>query len=183
MSPWSRWPAPYRIVTWLLLLLAAFGVLQYAAHGWQAGSILAGQKTLSGADRSKLWTILAWDGVYLVGAGLTVTTAAGTLMRREWARRGLRVMAALLAVWALVSAIVLIRHWSDFSAAAGQLLAQRNLPAAGRAMIERYRTIMIMGTVFKGVAVPVLAWLVWRLGVPRVRAGFSSAPKRLFGKR
>ncbi|NII11931.1 hypothetical protein [Oleiagrimonas sp. C23AA] len=182
MSKSSRWPALYRVVIWLLLLLAAFGVLQYAAHGWQAFGILHGQK-LAEADRHKLWAIIAWDAAYLLGAGLTVMVSAGALMGREWARRGLRVVASLLAVWAAVSAGMLLSQWGDFSKASHQLLAQPNLPQAGREMIARYRLTLILGTSFKIVAVPVLAWLVWRLGRPSVRAHFKATPTRLFAKR
>jgi hypothetical protein len=162
--------APWRIVCWVLLLLAAMGILQYADHAWRVAALLhAG----AGNDAGALGRLLAWDIAYLAGACLTLSAVTGTLLRREWARRMLRVIAVLLAVWALATAIVMFAQWNAFQHVSADLLARPGTTAGDRAVLAHARRIFMAGTAFKLVAVPVLLWLAWRLGVPGVRAQFA----------
>jgi hypothetical protein len=166
----------WRIVTWLLLLLAVFGILQYSVHAWHVGAAL-GQ---AGSQRqASLGAMLAWDVAYLAVACVSVMVAAGALLHRAWARPALRVVAAVLAAWLLVTAIMLIAHWASFNNHSSELLAQSGLGDAGRALLTRVRRNYLVAMCLKAAAVPVLAWLAWRLGAPRVRAQFAArAPRR-----
>ncbi|HET7359914.1 MAG TPA: hypothetical protein VFJ04_07185 [Rhodanobacteraceae bacterium] len=167
-SPVAPRFAPWRIVCWVLLLLAALGILQYADHAWRVGSLLH-----AGADPA-LRRMLAWDVAYLAGACITLGATAGALLRREWARRLLRVVAVLLALWALATGIAVLAQWSAFQHVSAQLLARPGTTADDRIVLAHARRVFIAGTALKLVAVPVLAWLAWRLGVPGVRSQFHA---------
>lgn len=153
--------ALWRVVVWAVLLLAAFGVMQYAGHAWRVAHIL-GRKATS--QHAALEHMLWWDGGYLLLSGLTVAVSAGVLMQREWARRGMRVLALALAAWALVTAIMLTLHWVRFHHAEQLLLAQPDILPTQRATIAHVRRALIAGMALKFVSVPVLGWLWWRLG-------------------
>lgn len=160
----------WRIVTWLLLLLAIFGILQYSGHAWRVVTLMRA----GGADgHAPLTGMLAWDAVYLLVACVTVTAAAGALLRRTWARPVLRVVAAVLSAWLLVTAIMLVAHWNSFSNHSAAYLAQSRPGDAGRALLEHMRRRYLVAIVLKAIGVPVLAWLAWRLGVPAVRDKFA----------
>lgn len=167
--------APYRVLTWVLLLLACFGVLEYVMHGWQVVHLLA----RGDSHRHALHVMLAWDVAYLLVAGLTVTLSAGVLMRREWARRGLRVLSAVLAVWSAVMAVGLVSRWLDFRHMARPLLARPDLSPQMQAHLQHLGYTLAIGAGLECLAVPVMAWLWWRLGRPAVRNGFRSQ-RRLF---
>ncbi|HET7266507.1 MAG TPA: hypothetical protein VFJ15_00195 [Oleiagrimonas sp.] len=162
----SRVPAIWRVVTWLVLLLAIFGVFQYSVHAWRVGAAVA-----AGAPEAAT-RALAWDVAYLVVACVTLSAAAGTLLWRGWARPVLRIVAGLLALWLLVTAIMLGVDWVSFSRHSQELMAQPHMGDTVRALRERVRNTYLVAIVLKAVAVPVLAWLAWRLGVPSVRAQF-----------
>jgi len=170
--PTSRRPAVWRVLTWLVLLLAIFGVLQYAVHAWRVGAaVLAGAP--DAATRA-----LAWDVAYLVVACVTLTASAGTLLWRGWARPVLRVVAGLLALWLLVTAILLGMDWMSFNQHSQVLLAQPDMADTVRAVSKRISNTYLVAIVLKAVGVPILAWLAWRLGVPSVRAQFPPSPAR-----
>lgn len=174
--PSRRWLALWRVVVWAMLLLAAFGVLQYAGHAWRVWHMF-GQTVAT--HHTALWRMLCWDGGYLLLAGLTVTVSVGTLMQREWARRGMRVLAPLLALWALSTGVLLLLQWGRFHHAEQMLLAQPGISSAGRAAIAHARRSLITGVVLKFVSVPVLAWLGWRLGRTSVRGQFTRRRRTL----
>lgn len=170
--PTSRRPAIWRVVTWLVLLLAIFGVLQYSMHAWRVGAAVA-----AGAPDAAT-RALAWDIAYLVIACVTLTAAAGTLLRRGWARPVLRVVATFLALWLLVTAIMLGADWMSFSQHSEVLLSQPGMADTVGAVRERIRDTYLVAVVLKAVGVPILAWLAWRLGLPSVRAQFPPPPSR-----
>jgi hypothetical protein len=165
MSLSSRLPALYRILTWCMLLLAMLGVLEYSVHAWQVWQHFSG---VDAAARARLRVMLGWDAAYLVGACLTLSVAAGVLLRREWARRAMRVVALLLAAWAVWTAW----RWSGADHALAQLLARPDLDAISRAQITHQRRALRMAMLLKLASAPLLAWLAWRLGRPAVRAQF-----------
>ncbi len=169
VAPKRSRPVVWRIVTWLLLLLAIFGIFQYCTHAWLVVNLLRSGRA---ADASPLVATLVWDIVYLIAACITVSVAAGALLRRGWARPALRVVAAVLCGWLLVTAIMLIAHWSSFNNHGNQLLAQAHLGEAGQVLLERVRRRYLVAMVLKIVGVPILAWLAWRLGAPVVREQF-----------
>lgn len=165
MSLSSRLPVVYRILTWCLLLLAVFGVLQYSVHAWQVWAHMSG---VDAHSRGALRVMLGWDAAYLLGACLTLSVSAGVLLRREWARRAMRVLALLLALWAGWTAW----RWSGADHALAQLLARPDLDTLSRAAITHQRRALRIAMLLKVLAVPVLAWLAWHLGRPGVRAHF-----------
>lgn len=167
----------WRLVCWMLLLLAAFGILQYVSHAWQVGALLRQPESMDGAHGT-LRGMLAWDVVYLGGACLTLSATAGALLRREWARRLLRVVAALLALWALGTAVAMLAQWTAFQHASDELLARPGMTDEGRAALAHARRTFIIGFALKVAAVPLLGWLAWRLGIPAVRAQFQPRAAR-----
>jgi len=169
-------PAIWRIVTWLVLLLAAFGILQYSVHAWRVAAALDAAR--SSTDRASLTGMLAWDIVYLVAACITVTASAGVLFRRPWARPMLRVVAGILALWFLVTAIQMAAHWSSLSNQSAMLLSQSTLNDAAHAFLERVQRRYLVAMILKAIAVPVMAWLAWRLGTPAVRAQFPASIRK-----
>lgn len=168
--------APWRIVTWLLLLLAAFGIFQYCVHAWHVAGLL---HTAAWKSRhAELVRMLAWDIAYLVAACLAVACAAGALLRRGWARPALRVVAGVLAVWLLVTTIMLLARWSAFDHQATALMEGKKPGGMVREMVAQMRRQYLVAMVFKALSIPVLAWLSWRLGRPAVRAQFMPRRKR-----
>ncbi len=162
--------AVWRLVTWLLLLLAIFGVLQYCVHAWRVAGLLG--DTSWRARHADLTAILAWDIAYLVVACLTVVCAAGALLRRAWARSALRVVAGVLALWLLVTTVMLVARWSTFNDQMTALTDGPGVGAVARDMVARMHREYLVAMGLKAVSVPVLAWLCWRLGKPSVRAQF-----------
>lgn len=158
-----------RMVIWLVLFLAAWGILQYSAHAW---AVLRLQRVQPVAD-GRLWGLLAWDGVYMLMAGLVLAAAAGSLMWRPWARRWLRALAFVLAAYSLASAVVLFAQWQGSDPAGTAMIAQHMDPALARALATRDRRILLMGVILKLLAAPLLAWLGWRLGQAGVARRFS----------
>lgn len=168
--------ALWRIVTWLLLLLAVFGIFQYSVHAWHVGGLL----DMEGWEdrRASLLGMLAWDVAYLIVACAAVASAAGALLRRGWARSALRVVAAVLALWLLATTIMMLARWSTFNHQSAALAGESGLSDVARDMVERVRRQYLVAMVLKAVAVPVLAWLSWRLGRPAVRAQFMPRRRR-----
>lgn len=149
-----------RMVIWLVLLLALWGIVQYGSHAW---AVLHAQQVRPAAT-AVVVVLLAWDVLYLVLAVATVVAAAGCLGWRAGARRWLRALAWGLAVYALVGAVVLFAKWHGTDPSATELIARSVDPVVARAEVARRLRILLMGTVLKGLAAPLLAWLGWRLG-------------------
>ncbi|HET7663490.1 MAG TPA: hypothetical protein VFK31_07610, partial [Rhodanobacteraceae bacterium] len=100
------------------------------------------------------------------------------LFRRAWARPVLRVVAGILALWFLVTAIQMAAQWSSLSNQSATLLSQSALNDAGRVLLERIQRRYLVAMILKAIAVPVLAWLAWRLGTPAVRAQFPTSTRK-----
>ncbi|MBN8923081.1 MAG: hypothetical protein BGP10_02570 [Rhodanobacter sp. 68-29] len=168
-GPASRGFALWRVVVWLLLLLAAFGCVQYFSH---AQLLWAHRANLSPADSAAMQRMLAWDIGYLVAALVLIVLCAGCILRQAWARAPLRVAAGMLVLWALVSGGMMVAQWPQFDRASAEALAQLGHDAAlGEAVVHARRVFRIT-MALKGAAIPVLLWLAWRLGTPAVRMQF-----------
>lgn len=146
-APANRF-ASWRIGIWVVLLLAAFGGVQYARHG---------------------------DYLYLAGAFAVIVVCAGGILRQGWARQALRVLVLLLTAWALVTAALMLLQWDQFEQARQHALAQQQSPLV-LVLIEQAQRSYLIGLVLKALVVPLLLWLAWRLGQPGVRAQFR--PRR-----
>lgn len=134
---------------WILLLFAAMGFVQYLQHAEYA---------------------------YLVAALAVIAACAGCILRQAWARPTMRVLAVLLAVWTLVTGVLMLQHTGDFDTARQHARAQPQLGEVALWMIARAERTWQVGLALKGAALPLLLWLAWQLGRPAVRAQFH--PRR-----
>jgi hypothetical protein len=132
--------AGWRIASWIVLLLAAFGGVQYVRHG---------------------------DYAYLLGALAVIVVCAGAILRQPWARPSLRVLALLLAAWSVATAVLMGLHWDQFEQQRQLALSQAQSPLV-LLLIEQARRSYLTGLVLKALVVPLLLWLAWRLGRPEV---------------
>ena len=147
--PLTAAAAPPRFALWrvadrMVLLLAAFGGVQYLRHG---------------------------DWSYLAGSLVVIVVSAGGILRQAWARQALRVVALLLVLWVLVSAGWMLSQWGQFAQARAHALAQPR-PEVLLLVIEQARRSFMLGLVLKALLVPLLLWLAWQLGRPAVRMQF-----------
>jgi hypothetical protein len=133
------------IGVWILLLLAAMGSVQYLQHA---------------------------EYVYLLAALLIIAVCAGCILRQAWARPVTRVLALLLALWALISGVLMLQQWGDFETARQHAQAQPQLGEVALWMIARAQRTWQVGLALKTAAIPLLLWLAWQLGRPAVRAQF-----------
>ncbi|OOG51294.1 hypothetical protein [Rhodanobacter sp. C01] len=144
-SPARRFAA-WAIAPWVLLLIAALGCVQYLQHGEYA---------------------------YLLAALIVVVVCAGCILRQAWARPTMRVIAVLLALWALATGVLMLQHWDDFETARQHALTQPQVAEMAIWMINRAQRIWQVGLALKALAIPLLLWLAWQLGRPMVRAQFG----------
>jgi hypothetical protein len=84
----------------------------------------------------------------------------------------MRVLALLLAAWALVTGGLMVAHWDQFEQARQHALTQPHADLV-LLVIEQARRSYLLGLVFKALLIPLLLWLAWRLGAPGVRAQFA----------
>jgi len=161
--------APWRIVVWLVMLLAAVGFVInaygciIAAHAIGA---MSAEAIAAGAPDPRI--LMAWSLGYTVGAFAVMVLALGTLRWREWGRRSMRIVAGVLAVWAIYTAYVAFHQWQEI----GVALGQDGVPPELLVRATKARSILMVGIVLKAVSVPVLAWLSWVLGSLSVRQQF-----------
>ncbi|MGC1550144.1 MAG: hypothetical protein WA777_16600 [Rhodanobacter sp.] len=163
----------WRIVLWMILLLAMLGCLQYIHHAQQVWAQL---QTLPPGDEgvSVLRGMLAWDIGYLLVAFSLIVLCAGGILRQAWARPLLQVAAVLLAGWAALSGIWLMQQWNDFMHASSDALTGPQADAALQGVLAHARRGYQMAMALKVAAIPILLWLAWRLGQPAVRAQFRT---------
>jgi hypothetical protein len=139
--------AAWAIVPWVLLLLAAVGFVQYLRQA---------------------------EYHYLAGALLVIAVCAGCILRQAWSRSAMQVLALLLAVWSLVTAVLMLQQSGDFEIARQHARAQPQLGEIALWMIARAERTWQVGIGLKVLVIPVLLWLAWQLGRPAVRAQFRS---------
>jgi len=137
--------AAWAIVPWMLLLFAALGCVQYLQHAEYA---------------------------YLLAAMVVIVVSAGCILRQAWARPAMRALALLLALWALVTGVLMLRQWGDFEIARQQAMAQPQLGQVALWLIARARRTWLVALALKAAAIPLLLWLAWFLGTPAARAQF-----------
>ena len=169
----SRPFASWRIVVWLVMLLAAVGLVinTYAALVLaRAVGAVSAEAIAAGAGDPRVG--MMWSLAYALAAFAVVVVTLGTLRWREWGRRAMRVVALLLLVWSAYTAWVSFDQWQQL----GVVLAQAGLPPELLAAGEKHRTILLVGLVLKAVSVPVLGWLSWVLGSVGVRQQFARLP-------
>ena len=137
----------WMIGLWVLLLLAAMGCVQYLQHG---------------------------DYAYLLAGLVVIVVCVGGILRQAWARPVMRVLALLLALWSLVTGVLMLQHVGDFERARQHALAQPQLADMALWLIARAQRTWQVGIALKALAIPLLLWLAWTLGRPGVRAQFRA---------
>ena len=143
----SREFAVWPVAVWLLLLLAAYGGVQYLRFG---------------------------DYYYLAAAMGVIVVCAGCVLRQEWARLAMRATAVLLACWAIYSGVLMWMGREKFDMARQAAVANPQLGDAALMMVERaWRTFQLV-LVIKAVSVPLLLWLAWAMGRASVAAQFHT---------
>jgi hypothetical protein len=163
----------WRILVWLILLLAAYGCLQYMLHGEQVWRVLHQVPAENTGDVAQLRKILAWDVGYFVVAFALIVICAGVILRQAWARPALQVAAILLALgWGFAGGLMLLSQWREFSQGVAMTNAQAPLDEASKMALDHARHSFMMALGAKAIAVPILLWLAWCLGRPQVKAGF-----------
>ena len=165
----------WRILVWLILLLAAYGCLQYATHARQLWMALQPLPASDTGDVLQLHKMLAWDVVYFVLSFALVVICAGVILRQAWARVPLQVACVLLALgWGLVGGVMLFSQWHEFSQAVAATDAQSSLDTASQLALAHMHRSFLMAMAIKLIGVPVLLWLAWWLGRPAQRAQFRT---------
>lgn len=163
----------WRIIVWLMLLLAAYGCLQYLLHAQQVWRTLQPLPASNTGDILELHKMLAWDVVYFIASFALVVICAGAILRQSWARVSLQAASVLLAVgWGLVGGVLLFAHWREFSQEVAMTDAQTSLDTASQMALAHMHRAFLMALAIKAACVPVLLWLAWWLGKPQVRAQF-----------
>jgi hypothetical protein len=157
------------VAVWLLLLLAAFGCVQYISH---AQLLWTQRANLSPAGGVAMQHLLAWDAGYFVAAFAIIVLCAGCILRQAWARAPMRVACGLLALWALVGGGLMLAQWPQFDRASADALAQLGNDEVMRNAVLHARRVYRITLVLKAVAVPCLLWLAWKLGTSAVGMQF-----------
>lgn len=171
--------ALWRIVAWLMLLLAAYGCLQYLVHGEQVWGVLKQLPPGNDSDLSQLRKMLAWDVGYFAIAFGVVVICAGAILRQAWARPALQVASILLALgWGVAGGLMLLSQWREFSQGVAMTNAQAPLDPASLQALEHVRRSFVIAMAAKAAAVPVLLWLAWWLGRVPVKAGFHELRRK-----
>ena len=147
--PSTRRFAVWAVGPWLLLFIAGMGCLQYFRNA---------------------------DYAYLAAAVGVIVVCAGCILRQSWARSTMRVLAVLLALWAMVTGVLMLQQWGDFERARQDALAHPQLSEIALWMIARAQRTYAVGLALKAIAIPLLIWLAWQLGRPSVCAQFK--PRR-----
>jgi hypothetical protein len=163
----------WRILVWLMLLLAAYGCLQYCVHARQLWEALRPLPASDTGDILQLQKMLAWDVAYFLLSFALVVICAGVILRQAWARASLQVACVLLAVgWGLIGGVMLFSQWREFSQAVAMTNAQSSLDTASQLALAHMHRSFLIAMAIKLVAAPVLLWLAWWLGRPSLRAQF-----------
>jgi hypothetical protein len=139
--------AAWSAAVWLLLLLAAYGGVQYLRFGFYE---------------------------YLAGALGVIVVCAGCVLRQEWARLAMRAVAVLLACWAVYSGVLMWQEREQFDMARQAALANPQLGDVALMIIERKHRIWQVTIGIKAIGVPLLLWLAWAMGRASVAAQFHT---------
>lgn len=144
-APTQRF-AWWSIGLWVLLLFAALGCVQYLRSG---------------------------NYPYLAGGLVVIVVCAGCILRHGWARQAMRLVAVALAVWALVTGVLMFQQWDDFAQARQHAQAQPELGEAMLWLIARAERTWQVALALKGLSIPFLLWLAWILGRPDTARQFK----------
>lgn len=153
----------WRMMVWIMLLIAGFLGSQYARHAQQMWSALRSLPALDATHIAQLRYVLAWDVSYLVAAFAVIITTAACILRQPWSRSALRVLALMLCVWLAYRGMLLWHQWKALEQV-GDAAMQQQLGA--------FKRPLAIALGLEAIAVPALLWLAWQLGQPAVRLQF-----------
>lgn len=156
----------WRMLAWLLLLMAAYSGVQHLRFAQQIWGALQALPAGDDANAASLHGMLAWYAGSLAACFVVIVACAGCILRQAWARPVLRVVALVLCVWSIYRGVVSWQQWHALSAADPALLVNAQAAELGR--------ISLIMLILWAIAVPVLLWLAWQLGQPAVRLQFRS---------
>jgi hypothetical protein len=139
------------MVVWLVLLFAALGAVQYMAHA---------------------------EYVYLLASVVVIGVCIGCILRLHWARPAMRLLALLLALWSITTALLMLHQWGEFEVARQHAQSEPQLREIALWMIARAQRTWQVGIALKALAIAALVWLWWQLGQPLVRGQFRSRQSR-----
>ena len=139
--------APWAIIPWVMMLLAAVGFVQYLRQA---------------------------EYLYLGAAVLVIVVCAGCVLRQAWSRPTMQLLAVLLALWSLTTAVMMLQQSGDFEIARQHARAQPQLSEITLWLIARSERVWQVAIALKLLATPALLWLVLQLGRPGVRIQFRS---------
>jgi hypothetical protein len=166
----------WRVLVWLILLVAAFGCLQYVQHAQHVWTQL--QSTAPGDAQaiSAMHGMLRWDAAYLFAAFALIVICAGCILRQSWALPCMRVAAVLLAVWLLATGIFQLRDLQALAANSASIVTQARQQGTVDALqiMARLQRTYQLALLFKTIGLIALLWLGWMLGKPSVRAQFHT---------
>ncbi|MBB3227872.1 hypothetical protein FHW69_002504 [Luteibacter sp. Sphag1AF] len=159
--------AAWRMVTWLVMLLAGVGFILNVRSVMMVGNMMEGLANVPGTPDPRV--ALAWAVGYAVFAFIVIVMCLAALRWRPWARNGMRVVSAVLLVWAAVTAGLAFRQCFELTA----LMTGGTLPPEAIAAVGYARAIILTSGILKAISVPLLGWLIWQLGRAPVRAQFE----------
>ncbi|HTV84597.1 MAG TPA: hypothetical protein VME63_04285 [Dyella sp.] len=157
----------WRMLVWVLLLLAAGGGIENLTHAQQVWGVLRNLPPGDASAVSAMQGMLAWDVGFLVGWFALIVVCAGCILRQSWARPVLRLIALLLCALAAFGA------WQQWTMLNGLAAASAASGQAATQLID-LRHVVIAGLGLRLIAAPVLLWLSWQLGQPAVRLQFKA---------
>ncbi|GGA50492.1 hypothetical protein [Dyella nitratireducens] len=157
----------WRMLTWIMLLVAGFLGSQYVRHAQQVWAALQGLPAGEAENAAKLHDMLTWDLGYLAAVFVVVIATAGCILRQGWARSVLRVVALVLCVWLAYRGVLLWHQWSALEQVRDSVVQQQ---------LEGFKRPLLIALGLQAVSVPALLWLAWQLGQPAVRLQFRSRP-------
>ncbi len=171
-----RGPMLWRVVVWMLLLVSAFGSLQYVRHMQNVWGLLRDDASLQSAERDALHGMLTWDAAYLLVVFLLIVICAGCILRQAWARPCMRVAAVIFAIWLLISGFLQLRDLHALGANSAAILthAHQQGTVGAAQMLARWQRAYQLALAFKAIGCIALLWLSWKLGKPAVRVQFRT---------
>ena len=166
----------WRVLVWLLLLVSAFGSVQYVQHMQKVWGQLQNPALLEPSEVNALHGMLGWDAGYLLVVFVLIVICAGCALRQAWARPCMRVAAVILVVWLLITGFLQLHDLQTLDVDSAGMLAQAQQHGTVDAaqILARLQRGYQLALVFKSVGVIALLWLAWKLGKPAVRAQFRT---------
>lgn len=157
----------WRMLTWVLLLMAAFQGAQYIRFAQKVWAALQNLPAGSDENVAMLHNALTWYLSYLAAAFVVIVACAGCILRQAWARSVLRFVALVLSVWLAYRGVVSWQQWSTLNHLGDTALQQQ---------LDNFKRPLLIAMTLQAIAVPALLWLAWQLGQPAVRLQFRPRP-------